>query len=435
MIKIFDTLSQRNVEWKLPSRVNWYTCGPTVYAPAHLGHARNYLVNDLIRRSLETFFNIEVNLCMNITDVDDKILNLITSNQDDMTEAQIKDITVRVEDEFWNDMSQINVVKPTHIIHVTSSMQLIIDYIQKIIDNGYAYEDDGSVYFDMNKYEEDHPEQDKFNRVLDTQDNSDFVLWKKGKGIWRSPWSIGRPGWHIECSAMSTSILGCDFDLHTGGVDLMFPHHQNEILQTQACQHARLCKYWMHVGHLHIDGQKMSKSLKNFITIQDALKQYSARAIRLCFMKHDWTKSMDFHDTTMDEILNIDNMIERYINWIPSSKQQQNFIDNEEHKKRIISLLENNFDFVAIISYIQETIKKRNIQPKYLLYLLHSFGLVYEDKHIDQNSIQLLVDFRTSIRDILKLKTTENKNKLLFDACDRLRDVDLKQLGIYIDDL
>ena len=429
MIKLFDTLQKKYIDWKVPDTVNWYCCGPTVYAPAHLGHARNYIVNDLISRSLQYFFDKQVNLCMNITDVDDKILNQV----EHVTEQHIKEFTSKIEQDFWNDMTQLNIIQPSHIIHVSESIQIIIDYIDKIIRNGFAYVEDGSVYFDMKRYEEKFSDQKQFSRVVDTSENRNFVLWKKGKGIWNSPWSVGRPGWHIECSAMSTYIFGPDFDLHTGGVDLMFPHHQNEIIQTRACQHEQLCKHWLHVGHLHIVGQKMSKSLKNFITIQDALKQYSARQIRLCFMKHDWTKSMDFNDNTMLDIINIDNYLDEYIRWIPNSKQRETFIQNDEHTKMIVSFLQNNFDFSAVILYLQDVIKKRNIDPIFLCSILNQFGLSYT--FIQPNMIQKLVDFRTSIRDVLKDKNCENKNKLLFEICDRLRDIELKQLGIYIDDL
>jgi cysteinyl-tRNA synthetase len=298
----------------------------------------------------------------------------------------------------------------------------------------FAYVEDGSVYFNMKSFETRYPNSKQFSHTLSTSEERDFVLWKKGKGIWKSPWSVGRPGWHIECSAMSTYIFGPEFDLHTGGEDLMFPHHQNEILQTKACQHKELCKNWLHVGHLHIDGQKMSKSLKNFITIGEALEKYSARCIRLCFMKHDWTKSMDFNPNTMVDVKNIDSNFNEYIRWIPSIQQKERFISLETHIGNITSFIESNFDFPAIISYMQESIKKRNIDPLSLLDICSQFGLVYEDV-FSISTIEILVNFRSKIRNVIKDKKVENKAKEIFELCDGIRDIELKQLGINIDDL
>ncbi len=440
MIKIFDTLQQSYIDFDTTNfsteskKLKWYSCGPTVYSSAHLGHARNYIINDLIRRSLESFFKVNVELCMNITDVDDKILNCVETQ----TLEAIKEFTSKLENEFWNDMKALNVSLPTHIVRVSESMDKIINYIDTIIQNGYAYEEDGSVYFNTEAYSTKYPNQPKFSRTIDDENNNnkDFVLWKAGKGIWNSKWSIGRPGWHIECSAMASSVLGAGFDLHTGGVDLMFPHHQNEILQTHACEHHELCKHWLHVGHLHINGHKMSKSLKNFITIQDALKQYSSRTIRLCFMTHDWTKSLDFSENTMTDILNIDTNIQNYINWFPNSKQKDTFISIDIHNNKIKEYLSVNFNFSSIILYIQECIKQRNIDPSDCIQLLNMFGLEY-NKSIQStdNVIDILVNFRTSVRTILKDKKSETKIKDLFLLCDKLRDGELKNLGINIDDL
>jgi cysteinyl-tRNA synthetase len=446
MIKIFDTLQQSNIDFDTTNfstdnnnssnkKLKWYSCGPTVYSSAHLGHARNYIINDLIRRSLESFFKVDVELCMNITDVDDKILNIV----ENQTLDSIKEFTSKLEAEFWSDMKALNVSLPTHIVRVSDSMDKIIDYIDTIIQNGYAYEEDGSVYFNTDAYEKTYPNQPKFSRTIDDESNNnkDFVLWKAGKGIWNSKWSIGRPGWHIECSAMASSILGAGFDLHTGGIDLMFPHHQNEILQTHACEHQQLCKHWLHVGHLHINGHKMSKSLKNFITIQDALKQYSSHAIRLCFMIHDWTKSLDFNDNTMTDVLNIDSSIQNYINWYPNTTQTDKFLSTYVHFDNIKEYLSSNFNFSAVILYIQNSIKQRNISPSDCERLLNMLGLDYKKSETcsTNQAIDILVNFRTSVRTILKDKKSETKIKDLFLLCDKLRDGKLKNLGINIDDL
>ena len=433
MIKLFDTLQQSFIEWNPDNKIKWYSCGPTVYSSAHIGHARNYIVNDLIRRSLETYFKVEVELCMNITDIDDKILNMVESK----TEEEIKIFTSGFEREFWNDMNNLNIKPPTHIIRVSESMDKIISYIDTIIKNGYAYvSDDGSVYFNSDYYESNYPNEQKFIRSVSDGENKDFVLWKAGKGIWKSKWSTGRPGWHIECSAMASSVLGVNFDLHTGGIDLMFPHHQNEILQTQACEHSQLCKHWLHVGHLHINGCKMSKSLKNFITIQGALEQYSSRSLRLCFMVHDWTKPLEFNENTMIDVINIDTNIQNYINWIPNSLQKNKFLTTDIHSNKVKEYISSNFDFSKIILYLQDCIKQRNISPDDCLQLLSNFGLIYKKTEIScEKILNMLVDFRTSVRNSLKNKQTETKIKDLFTLCDNLRDIELKNNNINIDDL
>ncbi len=419
-MKLFDTLQQQLIDWELPECINWYSCGPTVYSHAHLGHARNYIVNDLIRRTLTNFFNVKVNLCMNITDIDDKILNLFPNGSNE----QIKEFTNTMTQSFWSDMESLNVMYPNRVIHVSDSIPIIINYIQGIINNGHAYIEDGSVYFNNKS----HLEIPKFIRSHDQESESDFVLWKKGKGHYESPWSIGRPGWHIECSAMATHVLGAEFDLHTGGEDLMFPHHHNEILQTMACENKRLCKYWLHVGHLHINGQKMSKSLKNFITIGDALKNYSPRMIRLCFMIHDWTKSMDFNENTMRDVIVIDKIFQDYINWHPNSSQN-NFVNHNEAIKELLAM---NFNFSKVIFYLKNAVSARTIDPHKLYWILNLFGLGYEMSNVSYDTVtNILIEFRKNVRDSLKRKDYQNIYKL----CDSLRDVELKKYNINIDDI
>ncbi len=441
-VLIFDTLQQETVVWNLPEHIKWYSCGPTVYAPAHLGHARNYVVNDLIRRALEKYFNTRVHLCINITDVDDKILNVFP---EEPTEAQLKEFTQKMESSFWDDMKQLGNLPPTTIVRVSESMDSIIDYIDKIIQNNCAYVEDGSVYFSGKTC----GQCKSFPRTLQSaiaaerlrgpearNEPSDFVLWKAHKGIWNSKWSKGRPGWHIECSAMSTGILGDYFDLHTGGEDLMFPHHQNEILQTFAHSGQQLCKHWLHVGHLHIQGQKMSKSLKNFITIQDALQQWSSRVIRLCFMKHDWTRAMDFSDTGMQECKNIDKIFDQYVNWIPNLDQESKFSDIQEHNAKISQCLVQNFNFSGVIQYLQQEIKRRTISPTHLKQITLNFGIEYTQRVTVQEVSKLFVNFRTQIRTVLKDKTLQETAKIaqIFKLCDSVRDQDCKNININIDD-
>ncbi|CAH8855126.1 unnamed protein product [Trichobilharzia szidati] len=392
--------------------VKWYTCGPTVYDVSHLGHARTYIVFDVIRRVLADYFNFEVTYVLNITDIDDKIIKrarqnylmdeymskdldlavvvgdiskgiqrikskLLTETDPDKkeylnnevdrlisllsTESSDKEDPVihlirhardaiadtldaafghsvndhkifevlsrHFEKEYLADMAALNVIPPSVLVRVTEYIGPIIKYVEKIIENGYAYvAKSGSVYFDTNRFASS-PEhfyaklvptafgdsdqlasgEGELSITGEKKSPTDFALWKAskpGEPAWPSPWGKGRPGWHIECSVMASDILGDTLDIHSGGVDLKFPHHDNELAQSEAYfGHSHWVNYFLHSGHLTISGCKMSKSLKNFITIRDALKTHTARQIRLIFLLHSWRDTMDYSDDTLAEAI------------------------------------------------------------------------------------------------------------------------------------
>lgn len=316
-LKVNNSLCNEKVEFVTKNgdrTINWYMCGPTVYDSAHLGHARTYLTFDILRRILSSYFNYDVNVCMNITDIDDKIIK--RSNEQNIEFSKFAKMW---EDNFFKDMCNLNVLYPNHITRVSEYIPEIIDFIKVIMDKGYAYENKGSVYFDIDAYKKGGHmyaklvPQDKVQNIEeleeaegalskdtinDKKNKGDFALWKAskpGEPFWASPWGNGRPGWHIECSVMCSSVFGTSLDIHSGGIDLRFPHHDNEIAQTEAHDESKQwINYFLHTGHLKIEGLKMSKSLKNFKKISDFINVYTPNTFRLYFCQAKWDMEMDF---------------------------------------------------------------------------------------------------------------------------------------------
>ncbi|HIP89105.1 MAG TPA: cysteine--tRNA ligase, partial [Thermococcus paralvinellae] len=288
-MKIYNTLTKQKEEFKplKEGEVRMYVCGPTVYDYTHLGHARTYIAFDVIRRYLE-HRGYTVLMVMNFTDIDDKIIRRAQETGEDPKELAEKFLKY-----FLEDMKALK-VKPADIYpRVTEHIQDIIKFVEKLEEKGYAYEGSDGVYFEVQKFKDygklsgiKLEELRKGARVEPGEGKrnpEDFALWKKakpGEPKWDSPWGEGRPGWHIECSTMSTKYLGEQFDIHGGGNDLIFPHHENEIAQTEACTGKRWVRYWLHTGFVMVKGEKMSKSLGNFVTIRELLQRYSPEVIR-----------------------------------------------------------------------------------------------------------------------------------------------------------
>ena len=280
-MKLFNTFSDALEEFKPISgnNVSMYVCGPTVYDYPHLGHARCYITWDVLYRYLK-FAGYNVKYCRNITDVDDKILK---KAKEENTTAEV--ISKRYYEIFADAMNKLNVLKPDVEPFATKTLGEMISIIKDLIANGYAYEKDGDVYFRVKKFKNygklsKQPIEDLIAGArVETSDKKedvlDFALWKKDEEFgYNSPWGKGRPGWHIECSAMSRKYLGKQIDIHAGGADLIFPHHENEIAQSECANGCKFVNYWLHNGFVTINKEKMSKSLKNFVTINDMLANY-----------------------------------------------------------------------------------------------------------------------------------------------------------------
>ncbi|OPY26207.1 MAG: cysteinyl-tRNA synthetase [Methanocella sp. PtaU1.Bin125] len=291
--------------------VRMYVCGPTVYDYCHMGHARSYIVFDVIRRFLK-YRGYNVIYVQNFTDVDDKILR--RAAEMNLTPLEISRRYIAA---YFEDFDRLNVMRADYYPRVSENMDSILDMIKRLVEKGYAYESDGSVYFSIDRMTEDvgalsHQSYEALRvgarvEVDERKRNPmDFVLWKASKPgeciYWDSPWGKGRPGWHIECSAMSIKLLGEQIDIHGGGMDLVFPHHESEVLQSEAFTGKKpFAKYWIHNGFLLINKEKMSKSLGNFFLIRDVLKQYPPEVVRFFVLNTNYQSPLDYSDAALEE--------------------------------------------------------------------------------------------------------------------------------------
>ncbi len=309
-MRIYNSLSQQKEEFVPISEdeVKIYVCGPTVYNFFHLGNARPFVVFDTLRRYLE-YIGYKVNFVQNFTDVDDKIIN--RAKEEGLTAPEISEKYIA---EYFKDTKALNIHPATTHPRVSENIQQIIEFISTLIEKGYAYQVDGDVYYSPTKFDS-YGKLSKQNidelragaRIMveeKKREPLDFALWKARKEddeiAWKSPWGMGRPGWHIECSAMSKRYLGPTLDIHAGGQDLKFPHHENEIAQSEACNGVEFAKYWMHNGYITINKEKMSKSLGNFFTVREILERYDGEAIRFFLLSGHYRSPIDFNDGLMD---------------------------------------------------------------------------------------------------------------------------------------
>jgi len=307
-MKLYCTLTRtkRDFETIDYKRVGIYVCGPTVYNYAHIGNARPYVVFDVLRRVLE-YDRYTVNYVQNFTDIDDKIINAANAADSDYLQIANKYIQ-----EFMTDMQGLNVLPATHYPRVTEEIPEIIALVSRLVDSGYAYEVDGTVYFrapkskDYGKLSKKNIDDLEAGARVDINTNkeniSDFVLWKAakpGEPSWDSPWGDGRPGWHIECSAMARKYIGDTIDIHCGGEDLIFPHHENEIAQSEADGASPFANYWLHNGMIAIDRQKMSKSAGNFFTIRDVAEKFSYPVLRFFILSVHYRSPLNFSEELM----------------------------------------------------------------------------------------------------------------------------------------
>lgn len=491
---------------KDPQRVLWYQCGPTVYAESHMGHARTYVALDVLRRIMKDVFGYNVIMCQNITDIDDKIIMRSSERK-----IPFRELAAKYEEEFFEDMTSLGVQLPDLVTRVSEYVPEIVTYIQTLIDKGIAYESNGSVYFNTKSFiSQGHtygklmPENVGNAELLaegegaltandDKQNPNDFVLWKRTKvhadanvvePWWESPWGEGRPGWHIECSVMSFFALeklgSGGLDVHAGGVDLKFPHHENEVAQSEGFGGSdQWVNYWMHAGHLNIKGSKMSKSLKNFITIRDSLKAYTARQMRMCFLMTKYNAPMDLSEGAISQAISIDRIFNEFFHNIKavlrrlglkgsqyvSSKEHEMIQKLEDTKKEVREYLADDFDTPRAITSLLELVREANKYiedsklssvvlsnvARYITTTLRTFGLVQDSADIGfpletssadagattVNKEQLLtplLDVLTNFRETVRIAAISGDTKAVLAAADRLRDDILPDLGVRMED-
>lgn len=457
-MKIFNTLTRQKDEFKPISegKVGIYVCGPTVYDYIHIGNARPMIVFDTLRRYFE-YKGYEVNYVSNFTDVDDKIIK--KANEEGVDSSVISE---RFIAECKKDMASLNVKEATTHPKATEEIDDMIAMVETLIDKGYAYEVNGTVYFRTRKFS-DYGKLSKKNlddlrggnRELlvsgqdEKEDPLDFVLWKpkkEGEPSWPSPWGEGRPGWHLECSVMSKKYIGDVIDIHAGGEDLIFPHHENEIAQSEAANDAEFARYWMHNGFLKINNEKMSKSLGNFFTVRDISEKYNLQVIRFFMLSAHYRSPLNFSDELveaskngLDRIRTAASRLEEVIN----SNTELNINTEEDYKvlcdfvKKFEDSMEDDLNTADAISVIFELVKhintiasSGNIDKKYAEKSYETLKLLLDILGIDIKEEEVLLD--EEIEKLIQERQDARKNKN-FARADEIRNL-LIDKGIILED-
>ena len=454
-MKLYNTLTNRKEEF-VPvqeGKVGIYVCGPTVYNYIHIGNARPMVVFDTVRRYFE-YKGYDVNYVSNFTDVDDKIIKEAIAQGVDSSEISEKFIV-----ECKKDMEGLNVKPATHHPKATEEIDGMIDMIKSLIEQDYAYEKNGTVYFRTRRFKEYGKLS---NKNLDDmiagariavndekEDPMDFVLWKpkkEGEPSWPSPWGDGRPGWHIECSVMSKKYIGDTIDIHAGGEDLIFPHHENEIAQSEACNHEPFANYWMHNAFLNIDGSKMSKSAGNFFTVREISEKYPLQVIRFFMLSAHYRSPLNFADTLVEASKNglerILASVDRLRDLMKTAQGDEMTPEDTAHVKEAEELvhkfeasMEDDFNTADAIAAIFELVKLANVTAPegtkaYVDYLYetitklcHILGIITEKKEelLDED-VEKLIEERQAAR--------KAKN---YAHADEIRN-QLADMGIILED-
>lgn len=379
-MKIYNTMTKRKEEFVpvTPGEVKMYVCGPTVYNYFHIGNGRTFIVFDTVRRYLE-YRGYKVKFIQNFTDIDDKMIN--RANDEETT---VKELGDRFINEYYKDADRLNIERATINPRATEYVGEIIDFVKELIDNGFAYEIDGDVYFSTKKFKdygklsgqnlEDLQAGARINVDERKKDPMDFAVWKSqkpGEPAWESPWGMGRPGWHIECSCMAYNLLGETIDIHAGGFDLIFPHHENEIAQSEARTGKPFANYWMHAAFLNINNQKMSKSMNNFFTAREILESYESDVLRLFMLSGHYRTQLNFSlellDSAKSAYERITNTISNLENMLSESEIEElneidkNYADHIDlYREKYMEKMDDDFNTADGIAVIFDMVRDIN---------------------------------------------------------------------------
>lgn len=453
-IQIYNTLSREKEEF-VPleeGKVKMYVCGPTVYNYIHIGNARPAIVFDTVRRYLE-FRGYDVNFVSNFTDVDDKLIRAANELGE-----EVPAIADRFIEAYFEDVTALGCKKADTHPRVTESMDIIIEFIEALIEKGYAYESEGDVYYHTRKFEGygklSHQSIDELKsgaRIAvgeKKQDFLDFALWKnakEGEISWDSPWGQGRPGWHIECSAMVKKYLGDTIDIHAGGQDLAFPHHENEIAQSEALSGKTFANYWMHNGYINIDNEKMSKSLGNFITVHDILKIHDPQVLRFFMLSVHYRNPINYSEEVLENTraglerirTSYDNLLHRKVTSTDLTDTNEEWLNkiNSLHEQFITSM-DDDFNTANGISVLFELSQQANyylLEKTTSATVINAFikefeelfgvlGLSLVKEELLDEEIEALIEKRNQAR--------KGRN---FQLADQIRD-QLKAMNIILED-
>ena len=472
-MKLYNTMTNKIEEFKTieENKVKMYVCGPTVYNYIHLGNARPIVVFDTLARYFE-HKGMEIEFVQNFTDVDDKIIN--KSMEEGASASEVSEKYIKY---FFEDISKLNILDSVKRPKVTENMAEIIEIIQKLIDNGFAYEKDGDVYFEVKKYKDygklsnQKIEELELGARIDVSEIKknpvDFALWKKkkdGEPFWKSPWGEGRPGWHIECSAMAKKYLGDTFDIHGGGQDLVFPHHENEIAQSKCAYHGNFANYWLHNGFIQINGDKMSKSLGNFFLLREILEKFSGNVVRLFILSTHYRKPINFSFENMEDtkkaLQNIvksmnkfENIVEKYKNEKIENVKNSEFSQKiDEFDKKFEEAMDEDMNTPQALATIFDQIRETN---KFISTNENEFSTIYYEikksydslKEKIENVFGIAIEAENAVKEedgenmeltkklielLIKLRS-EARSEKNFKLSDEIRD-ELKALGVEIKD-
>ncbi|WP_415299207.1 cysteine--tRNA ligase [Clostridium perfringens] len=455
-MKVYNTLNKKKEEFipLTPGEVKMYVCGPTVYNFFHIGNGRTFIVFDTIRRYFE-YRGFKVDFVQNFTDIDDKMIK--KANEEGTTVKKIGDTYIK---EYYQDADALNIERATVNPRATEFIGEIIKFVKGLVDKGYAYEVDGDVYFSTKKFEgygklsgqniEDLQSGARISVDERKKDPMDFAIWKAqkpGEPAWNSPWGMGRPGWHIECSCMAKKLLGETIDIHAGGSDLKFPHHENEIAQSEALTGEPFARYWLHSAFVNVNNEKMSKSLNNFFTAREILERYDADVIRFLMLSAHYRQQLNFSEDLLESakasveriynaIGNLENLIDE-VSREEINEEEKAYLESlNKYKEKYIEKMDDDFNTADAITAIFDLIKDTNTNIT-----------IDSSKELAQKALELIRElgaplgmFQKSTKgnleeeiEALIAKRQQARKDRDFALADKIRD-ELKDRGIVLED-